>query len=452
MWTSGYNNPGVPVVHADKHCLKYQNSTNLFEGNDGGIYKTTNGGTAWTDKSNGLVISQIYRIGVSQNSSTTVINGLQDNGSKLLSSSTWSDVKGGDGMECIVDYTTDNVQYASYVNGDLARTTNGWNSSTDITYDGTNPINGLNETGAWVTPYVIDPSNNQTLYVGMDNVWKTTDKGNSWTKISTMSSSGKIRSMAIAPSDNQTLYVADQTTIWVTTNGGTSWTDVTGSLPTGTNNITYIAVHSTTPQTVWVTMGGYNANKVYKSTDGGSTWANVSSGLPSIPVFTIVHDKGTTDKDVLYAGTDVGVYCDPGTGTWTAFNTGLPNVMVTELDIYYDASNHNNSKIRAATFGRGLWESDLAGATTGIQELTELNEFGVSIYPNPSNGIINISSKENISNIEIKVIDISGKILFSKEYKNLTKETIDLSNLSSNMYIIQLKTDDKIIKSKFIIK
>ena len=67
-WTSYfvYNISGVPVVHADKHTLAYQNSTTLFEGNDGGIYKTTNGGTNWTDLTNGMVISQIYRIGVSQ--------------------------------------------------------------------------------------------------------------------------------------------------------------------------------------------------------------------------------------------------------------------------------------------------------------------------------------------------------------------------------------------------
>ena len=99
-WTSHpfYNISGVPVTHADKHALVYQNSSVLFEGNDGGIYKTTNGGTSWTDLSNGLVISQLYRIGVSQTNVNTVLTGLQDNGSKLYNTGFWSDVKGGDGM------------------------------------------------------------------------------------------------------------------------------------------------------------------------------------------------------------------------------------------------------------------------------------------------------------------------------------------------------------------
>ncbi len=107
-----HNKSGVAIVHADKHALVYQNNSTLFEGNDGGIYKTNNGGATWTDLSNGMVISQIYRIGVSQTSATTVLTGLQDNGSKLYNAGFWTDVTGGDGMECIVDYTDPTYMYA----------------------------------------------------------------------------------------------------------------------------------------------------------------------------------------------------------------------------------------------------------------------------------------------------------------------------------------------------
>jgi photosystem II stability/assembly factor-like uncharacterized protein len=75
--------PKAPTVHADQHVLKFQNATNLFEGNDGGIYKTTDGGSTWTDLTNGMTISQIYRLGAYAGSPDTVITGLQDNGSKL---------------------------------------------------------------------------------------------------------------------------------------------------------------------------------------------------------------------------------------------------------------------------------------------------------------------------------------------------------------------------------
>ena len=85
-WTSSaaYNKSGIAVVHADKHALVYQNNSTLFEGNDGGIYKTNDGGTNWTDLTDGMVISQIYRIGVSQTNSNIVITGLARQWDKII--------------------------------------------------------------------------------------------------------------------------------------------------------------------------------------------------------------------------------------------------------------------------------------------------------------------------------------------------------------------------------
>jgi PKD repeat protein len=357
MWTShsSYNFSGAPVAHADKHVHAFRSDGTLFEGNDGGIYLSTDNGVTWVDKSNGLMISQMYRLGVSQTDDNVTLTGLQDNGSKLFYGSSWYDVTGGDGMECIVDYTDLNTQYATYVNGEIYRTTNLWNSVVTISDNINDEIKG-----AWVTPYIIDPNNNSTLYVGYADVWKTTDKGSSFTKISTMNTADLLRSMAIAPSNSQFLYVADFSNIWKTTNGGTTWTDITGSLPVLSNSITYIAVKASDENTLWVTMGGYNTQRVYESNDGGTTWTNISAGLPNLPVMSIVHNKLSESIDHLYVGTDVGVYFKKGAENWQLFSNGLPNVVVTELDIYYDELVPENSRLRAATFGRGLWESDLS--------------------------------------------------------------------------------------------
>ncbi|MBE9469105.1 MAG: PKD domain-containing protein [Bacteroidetes bacterium] len=357
MWTgsSYYNKNRAAVVHADKHFMAYQNSSTLFECNDGGIYKTTNEGVYWTDLTNGTVISQIYRLGVSQQNSNDVICGLQDNGTKLYSSASWDDVKGGDGMECIIDYTDNNVQYGTYVRGEIERTTNHWGYGTIIS----NNIDD-EDGGAWVTPYIIDPNENKTLYVGYADVWKTTDRGDSFTKISTMNSSEKLRSMAIAPSNSQVLYVANQSTIWKTTNGGTSWTTISSSLPSS-NSITYLAVKHDDPNTVWVTFGGYDSNRIYKTTDGGSSWSNISSGLPNLPVMSVVQNRQNTEEE-LFVGADIGVYKKIGTNDWELFSNKLPNVVVTEVEIYYDDDTPENSKLRAATFGRGLWETIIPNA------------------------------------------------------------------------------------------
>ncbi len=367
-WTSSstYNKNGAPVVHADKHMLRFRSSDNtLFETNDGGIYLTSDGGLSWSDKTNGTIPSQFYRLGVAQTSPSEVIGGLQDNGTKYYSAGSWTNALGGDGMECIIDHTDINTQYGCSQYGYVARTVNHWNSATYITrdpYTGA-PINGLNETGYWLTPYIMDPNNRQTLYIGLENVWKSTDQGNNWSKISTMNTTSKIRCLAIAPSNSDVIYAADPDQVWVTTNGGTSWTDVTGSLPVTSSSITYIAVKDDDPNTAWVTFGQYNAYGVFQTIDGGTTWTDISGGLPSIPVMCIVQNKQETSLTELYAGTDVGVYIKRGNNNWTSFSNGLPNVVVTELEIYYNDDAPSQSKLKAATFGRGIWESDLYSNT-----------------------------------------------------------------------------------------
>ncbi len=347
---------GIQTVHADKHFLAFQNnSSTLFEANDGGLYKTSNGGASWTHLSSGMAISQIYRLGVGQVSADEVIIGLQDNGTKSRMSGTWSDVIGGDGFECIVDYTTNSTQYGALYYGQIRRTTNSWYSSTTIT-------SSLPGQGAWCTPYLMDPSSNQTLYVGYSDVWKTTNQGNSWSQISNQGfpSNTTLRSMAISASNPQYIYAATLSNIYRTTNGGgpsQQWTDITSNLPVSLSNITYICVKDDDPNHVWVSMGEYNTHGVYETTNGGTSWTNISQGLPSLPVMCVIQNTDYTGVEP-YAGTDVGVYVKRDGGNWTAFSNGLPNVVVTELEIFY-ASNPANNKLYAGTYGRGVWWSDL---------------------------------------------------------------------------------------------
>ncbi|MFA7418577.1 MAG: FlgD immunoglobulin-like domain containing protein [Melioribacteraceae bacterium] len=360
-WTSSnvYNKSHVAVVHADKHALEFQNSSTLYEGNDGGVYKTIDGGTTWTDLSDGLVISQLYRLGLSKTNSNLVITGLQDNGTKLYSSGTWSDVKGGDGMECIIDHTDPTYMYATYIEGQISRSVNtGVSFPTDISAN----IPGGKPDGAWVTPYIIDPTNSQTLYAGYDQIWKTTDRGNTWASISSvLSATDKLRAIAIAPTATDVIYTSDKTHIWKTIDAtvvSPTWTDITGTLPVATSSITYLAIKANDPNTVWVTFGGFaSGNKIFETTDGGTTWTNISGALPNLPVMSVVQNVRNSASH-LFIGTDVGVYEKMPGQDWALFNSGLPNVVVTELEIFYGASQ-SQDRLRAATFGRGLWETPL---------------------------------------------------------------------------------------------
>jgi len=97
---------------------------------------------------------------------------------------------------------------------------------------------------------------------------------------------------------------------------------------------------------------------VYVSNDAGVTWTNYSTGLPNLPVNCIVYQNGS--NDALYVGTDVGIYYrNNAMSSWQPFFNGLPNVIVNELEIQY-----SSGKIRAATYGRGLWESEIVPGCT----------------------------------------------------------------------------------------
>ncbi len=373
-WYGGFY---VQAVHADKHMLKYRDNGDLFECNDGGVYISQNEGNSgsWYDKTDGMQISQIYRIGVSATDSDETIAGLQDNGTKLKWSNYWSDVKGGDGMECVIDYTDVNTQYGTSYYGAISRTTNHWGYDVDVT-----PYSAGN--GAWVTPYIMDPTDNETLYAGYSNVWKTTNQGSSWTKISTMNSSNLIRSLAISASDPNVIYAADRYSMWKTEDGGDTWSMVSSELPY--SGITYIAIKHDDPNTVWVTFGGYDSNAIYETTNAGSSWTSITGNLPELPASSVVQNT-QYEGVMLFVSTEVGVYMKKDDDDWVAFNENLPNVRVDELDIYYDSENPENSRLRAATYGRGLWETPIV------------------LGSNITFHVTNSSTSENIENAEISI-------------------------------------------------
>ena len=108
------------------------------------------------------------------------------------------------------------------------------------------------------------------------------------------------------------------------------------------------------PQVIWVTFSGYNAGqKVFKSKNGGTSWVNISGTLPNIPVNCVVYEKKANNP--IYIGTDRGVYyINDLLPNFVPFKFGLPNVIVDDLEIHYGAK-----KIVAATYGRGLWQTNL---------------------------------------------------------------------------------------------
>jgi photosystem II stability/assembly factor-like uncharacterized protein len=399
------------------------------------------------------VISQIYRIGVSQTNPNLVLTGLQDNGTKLYSNSGWKDVAGGDGMECIIDYSNSNFMYITLQDGDIYRNFNGY--QTDSAVKISNNIPGKPK-GAWVTPFIMNPYNNSILYAGYDTIYKTTDRGNSWKRISQSLSSSKIRSLVIAPSDTNVLYASDPANMYKTTDGGaTNWTSVNSSPADTSYYLTYIAVKHDDKNTLWITLGGYNDTmKVFESTDGSDSWRNISAGLPNLPVMSIVQYKSVSDRVVLYVGTDRGVYVKDGNNNWAPFSNGLPNVVVTELDIYYNSAG---DKLRAGTYGRGLWETNIS--TTGIQNISSGIPFEYSLgqnFPNPFNPVTKINFQIPVKgNVSLKVYNQLGQEVAVLADKFMSvgyySADFDASRLSSGVYFYRLITGSYYATKKMVL-
>jgi PKD repeat protein/photosystem II stability/assembly factor-like uncharacterized protein len=353
-WYGGCN---VPAVHADCHFLGFSPvNGRLYAGNDGGIYYTSNGGTNWTDCTVGMTIGQIYKLGQSQTDANKTINGFQDNGTYTNLSTGWIATGGGDGMECAVDYQDASNGYFTIYYGDIYRTV-GLDGSYHLAGNG---VFGIDESGDWVTPFILDETDPKIMFVGYKNVWKCSNVRLTppvWTKISD-GETDNCYVLEQSPANINIIYVVRSGNMQRTENANDAspvW--ISCALPGG-ETPSDLEAHPTEPNTVYATA----YNKVYKSTDKGATWNLMPGALPDVPINTIVYDKNSTEG--IYIGTQVGaLYKNPTMSDWTLFSTGLPVVDVRELEIYYNANPANN-KIMAATFGRGLWKSDLFAATS----------------------------------------------------------------------------------------
>ncbi|MGB0838491.1 MAG: VPS10 domain-containing protein [Chitinophagales bacterium] len=371
----------APYVHGDHHTLVFEPGTdNLFTGHDGGVQKTTiTNDAVWTDLSNGLFITQFYRLGLSQQNVNLILAGAQDNDVSYFNGTTWANQNNlSDGMECLFDSGNSNIAYTSSQEGYLQRTTDNFVNVSDITA-GSNAV--------WTIPFVLDPSNSSTIFAGYEQIHKSTDMGDNWTTITTTSlASSSWEHIAIPASDANTIYASAGAQIFRTTNGGSNWTAINTGLPS--ESITYIATHNTNPQKLWVTTAGLNAGqKVYASTDGGSNWTNISGSLPNVTAKCIVFQNGSTDEGI-YVGTDLGVFYRNNSMTdWQTFSMGMPNVIVSELEIHYASG-----KIRAATFGRGVWESDLFSSAPTLGALVNVKAYLQGAH---NNGTMSTTLKTN---------------------------------------------------------
>jgi photosystem II stability/assembly factor-like uncharacterized protein len=437
-WTniSHWQSTSSNYVHADIHELRYANDkTTVWASSDGGAHRGLVNGNSWAIFNDGMAIAQMYRMGASTSTEKNILTGWQDNGTSRYNGS-WYKVLGGDGMECIIDYNNNNIMYASLYYGQIYRSANGGANWTKIS-------NSINEQGGWVTPYIMHPNASNILYAGYKNVYKTVNKGASWTKLTNFSGSNNIKALAIAPSNPSIMYLSTTYDVKRSTDGGQNWTSIASGI--GNGSVTSFAIHPTNPNTVWVSLNGYYSGyKVMKTTNGGQSWLNVSGNLPNIPANVVVYEKNSANG--IYVGTDAGIfYTNDNLGQWVPFMKDLPNVIVYDMEIFYPAH-----KIRAATFGRGMWESPVYDLANDINT-TKFDEYRLKVFPNPASDVINIdlSSIEH-HDAQIRIMNNSGQVIRYIDYQNASSPAINVKELAAGIYFIEVQIGKKFYFGKFI--
>jgi photosystem II stability/assembly factor-like uncharacterized protein len=349
---SGASWTDVTPPHPDLHALAWDAAGRLLAGDDGGVHRSTTQGDSWIPLNTGLGLIQFYAgLSLDPNTEAIVYGGAQDNGTdKRTAPNTWAQVFGGDGGMTAVNQNTPTTVFCEFQGtGNLYRSTNAGGSFT-LSASGINTA----DRNCFLPPYGYDPSNAQRMVYGTHRIYRSTNGGLNWLVISgdlTATSSGAIRSLAIAPSNGQTIWAAtNDGNVQVTFNDGAAWQLVLTELPGWRRLMRQIFVDPLDNTSAYLAGSRFGVDQVLRTSDAGQTWMALDGDLPDVPVNVIAVDPRPA-IDVLYVGAEAGVFRSLNGGiSWRRYGAGLPNTPV--IDLRLDLPH---SRMIAGTQGRGAW-------------------------------------------------------------------------------------------------
>lgn len=376
-----------PGLHGDHHGLWIdpEDSNYLINVNDGGVNVSYDGGIIWRDFHTIHPVVQFYNVAYDMEEPFNVYGSVQDHGTykgnvahnlprqrrERRPVTRWESAPGGEGTHIAVDPTNSNILYSSSFYGRLQRSEfkNGVWVSVSIV-----PKAGKSEPplrGQWMAPTIISPHNPSVIYHGMQYLYRSMNRGDTWERISpdlSYNDPDKLGKLPFAiphqcltaisesPFQFGLIYTGtDDGRVHITRNGGVSWTEIIKGLPYN-KQVSRIVASKYDKGTVFLSLNGRRdddfADYIYKSTDYGKTWADISGNMPGGPVNVIREDP--KNKDVLYVGTDLGVYVTiDGGKKWHVLANSLPICFVWDLIIH-----PRDNALVIATNGRGMYVID----------------------------------------------------------------------------------------------
>ncbi len=396
-------------VHADCHALAFPKAdpppveapepgeparpgitSRLLLGTDGGVYQSYEAGQTWLHLDR-LPAGQFYRIALDDSTPYRIAGGLQDNLSWVGPSATptkdgirnsdWTNIEGGDGFSCVFDPLDPNTIYAESQEGMVHR----FNLRTgEMKLLRPSPSEGQPAFRFnWNAPLLGSRHAKGTLYLGGNRVFRLTDRGERWTVISpdlstqdplktTATGSGAetygvVYTLAESPLKAGLLWAGtDDGKLWRTDDDGAHWTDLSATVPAAARGhwVSRVEASAHDPKVAYLTVDAHRTGSyvplVFRTADSGQTWQSLATNLPpQVPVKVLREDP--VNPDLLFAGTEAGLYTslDRG-GSWVKLG-GLPAVAVDDLQI--QAREHD---LVIATHGRSLYVLDDIAPLEGL--------------------------------------------------------------------------------------
>ncbi|MGB0346079.1 MAG: T9SS type A sorting domain-containing protein, partial [Balneolaceae bacterium] len=427
--------------------------------NDGGIFRTTDGGVTSENLNSGYQTTQFYN-GVS-NSNTSpdlFFGGLQDNNSIIYEGDlNWRRACGGDGSWTALNQSNNNEAYLSSQFGRICLSQNLFTQSTFVTRPDANDFPA--STTNFITPFVLSPVDNSTLYLGGERIFKSIDEGLNWTITNDgFSLDGNAMSVLAASEQSvDVIYAASspkvvRSNVYVTRNGGVTWRQITQDLPD--RFPTDMAVDPNNDNVAYITFGGFGSSHVYKTNDGGDSWIDIGSGLPDVPTWSVTVDPENEFR--VFVGNELGIYQTENGGlTWTNVNGNLPDA-VFAMDLVISRSNR---KLRVATHGNGAYEIDLDLIKSSVESNDRVLNFELEQnYPNPFNPSTTIQYQlESAGEVLLQVFDIQGRLVETLingvQGAGAHQIQFDGSNIASGTYIYRLTASGEVLtKSMQLVK
>ncbi len=370
-------------VHGDHHGMWIDpaNSNYVVNVNDGGIAISYDKGETWKTFTYNLPVCQFFNVSYDMNSPFYVYGSMQDHGSfraqvlrnrdrrgNLLEgfqAVEWERAPGGEGCTHAIDPTDPDTVYSAGFYGRITRTDMESGESKRIFPPQTPEVGALR--GQWLAPIVLSPSHPQTVYLGVQYLYRSRLQGDVWERISPDLSYGikeklgdipyqTIFTVSESPHNPNLIYAGtDDGKVHVTKNGGENWREIMNGLPYR-KWVSRIVASQHNPSVVYMTQNGKRdddfAPYIWKSANYGQTWVDITNNMPIGPLNAVIEDP--VNQNILYVAADVGVYVTQDGGkTWTVIGGDLPTAYVQDIVIH-----PRDNVLVIATHGRGMFAMD----------------------------------------------------------------------------------------------